>query len=115
MDQPKPTPASTRRMSDRRNKRRAQISQKLRVRPSEPAQNFDEVQSTINACRDGLYFSTELKEYRKEMRLFVTFPYSDAPGAVNMEYIGRVVRIDPLPRNRFGIAVQLVMSMNLAR
>jgi hypothetical protein len=49
------------------------------------------------------------------MRLFVTFPHSDAPGAVNMEYIGRVVRIDPLPRNRLGVAVQLVMSMNLAR
>jgi hypothetical protein len=48
------------------------------------------------------------------MRLFVSFPYSDAPGAMNMEYIGRVVRIDTLPRDRFGIAVQLVMTMNLA-
>jgi hypothetical protein len=114
MNPSNPTPAGARRPFDRRNKRRAQITQKLRVRPSEPAQNFDEVLSTINACRDGVYFATERKDYRKDMRLFVSFPYSEAPGAMNMEYIGRVVRIDALPRDRFGIAVQLVMTMNLA-
>ena len=110
----KSTPTGARRPFDRRNKRRAQISQKLRIRPSEPAQNFDEVLVTINACRDGVYFATERQDYRKDMRLFVSFPYSEAPGAMNMEYIGRVVRIDTLPRNRFGIAVHLVMTMNLA-
>jgi hypothetical protein len=50
------------RIPDRRNKRRAQLSQRIHVRPSEPAHNFDEVLVTTNACRDGLNFATELKD-----------------------------------------------------
>ena len=99
---------------DRRGKRRAKVAQPVRVRPSEPGEKqFDEVQVTLNVCRNGIYFATERDSYYKHMRLFVTFPYSNGPGAINWEYIGQVVRVDRLPDGRRGIAVQLVMSINL--
>ncbi len=47
------------------------------------------------------------------MRLFVTYPYSDAPGALNREYVGKVLRIDDLGHGRRGIAVQLLMPLYL--
>lgn len=100
--------------SDRRNKRRARMAQPVRVRPSEPRDNdFDEVLATINVCRNGVYFPTDRTTYYKEMRLFITFPYNTGHGAINQEYIGRVVRIDTLPGGRLGIAVHLVMTLNI--
>jgi len=100
--------------SDRRDRGRAKLAQRLRVRPSEPhGIDFDEVLITINVCRDGVYFPTERDGYYKGMRVFITFPYNDNPGAINMEYIGEVVRIDKLSHARQGIAVHLKMKINL--
>ncbi len=94
--------------SERRQKRRVQISQKVRVRPANPiGPGFEEVQATMNVCRDGIYFPTELPGYRQGMELFVTFPYSDMPGAINLDYLGSVVRVDTLTHGRFGVAVHL--------
>jgi len=108
------TVATVAKLPDRRNKRRVKLAQPLRVRPSEPhGTQFDEVLVTINICRNGLYFATLEKTYSPGQRLFITFPYSGEPGAVNLEYIGRVVRVDKLPRGQSGIAVQLVMTVNL--
>ena len=98
--------------SDRRIKRRVKIAQPVRVRPSEPGFHFDEVRATINVCRDGVYFSTDENYYKKGMRVFVTMPYSDAPGAINLEYIGEVVRVDKLTYNQWGVAVHLKMTVN---
>ena len=99
---------------DRRGKRRAMLSQTVRVRPSEPVANdFDEIHATLNISREGIYFSTESPGYFKGMRLFVTMPYSSVPGAANPEYIGEVVRVDPLPNRLRGVAVHLVTSVNL--
>ena len=100
--------------SNRRTRHRAKMAQPVRVRPSEPRGNdFDEVLATINVCRNGIYFPTDRTSYYKEMRLFITFPYNTGHGAINQEYIGRVVRIDNLPDGRLGIAVHLVMTVNL--
>lgn len=98
---------------DRRNKRRVRVAQSVRIRPSEPmGAGFDEVQATINVCRDGIYFPTTLNSYQKGMRVFVTFPYSDMPGAINLEYIGEVVRVDKLTHGRLGVAVHLKTTIN---
>lgn len=100
--------------ADRRGKRRARIAQPVRVRPSEPFDNqFDEVKATINVCRNGVYFSTERDSYTKGLRLFITFPYHNDPSAINLEYIGKVVRVDALPNGKFGVAVHLLMTVNL--
>jgi hypothetical protein len=47
------------------------------------------------------------------MRLYVTYPYDSSPTAINKEFIARVVRIDPLPDGRNGIAVELLNSLGL--
>lgn len=101
-------------LPDRRDKRRARIAQPVRVRPSEPMQNgFDEVRATINVCRNGLYFDTERDSYKPGMRLFITFPFHRDASAINLEYIGRVVRLDRLANGRVGVAVHLLMTCNL--
>jgi len=88
--------------------------QKVRVRPSEPrGSDFDEVVETLNVCRTGIYFASSRACYKKDLRLFVTYPYDTGPGAINQEYIGCVVRIDDLPDGRRGIAVHLQMKLNL--
>lgn len=98
---------------ERRTKRRAMLSQTVRVRPSSGGNDFDEVLQTVNISREGIYFASERKGYFKGMRLFITMPYSAIPGAVNPEYIGEVVRVDDLPQNTSGVAVHLVTSVNL--
>lgn len=118
MQDMKPSPSGTAatvvQLPNRRNRRRVRVTQPLRVRPSEPgARQFDEVLVTTNVCKDGLYFATRLTTYEPGQRVFVTFPFSEEPGAMNLEYLGRVVRIDKLERGQFGIAVHLTMSVNL--
>jgi len=97
---------------ERRNKRRVRVAQTIRVRPSDPRRKaFEEVLATINVCRDGVYFPTTL-EYEKGMQVFITFPYSEMPGAINVEYMGQVVRVDKLSHGRLGVAVHLEYTMN---
>jgi hypothetical protein len=100
--------------SDRRDKRRARIAQPVRVRPSMPGgDEFDDVLATINVSRHGLYFSTDRPTYKKGLRLFITLPFHDDPNAINLEYIGEVVRVDRLADGNFGVAVHLKMTVNL--
>jgi len=72
------------------------------------------VLATVNSCRGGFYFATDSARYKKHLRLFVTFPYSDAVGAINRDYIGEVVRVDDLPDGGKGIAVNLLTTIGLA-
>jgi hypothetical protein len=46
------------------------------------------------------------------MRLFVTFPYTSAHDPMNCEYVAEVVRVEELPKGKFGVAVQLKLSVN---
>ena len=100
--------------SERRGKGRAKLAQRVRVRPSEPRGNdFDEVVETLNVCRTGIYFSTRRQCYKKDLRLFVTYPYATGHGAINQEYLGWVVRVDDLFDGLRGVAVHLKMKLNL--
>ena len=94
---------------------RSRIAQAIRVRPSLPIHNdFDDVARTLNASRSGIYFAARRGEYHKDMRLFVTYPFSTTPGSLNQEFVGRVVRIDELADGRRGIAVELLTPLRLA-
>jgi hypothetical protein len=84
------------------------------MRPSLPgAHNFDEVLSNENSCRDGFYATTAYTSYKKHMRVFVTVPYSTAPGAINRDYVGKILRVDYLADGRRGIAVRLLDPLSL--
>jgi hypothetical protein len=94
---------------------RVRLSFPVRARPSQPMlEEFDEILHTENSSRSGCYFTTSNANYKKHLRLFVTVPYSTTLGAINRDYIGEVVRIDPRPNGRLGIAVNLLTSIGLS-
>ena len=91
------------------------MARPLRVRPSDPRdQNFEDFPVSINASKDGIYFTTNRKSYYPGMRLFVTFPFASAHDPMNCEYIAEVLRVDEQPKGKFGVAVNLKMTMNYA-
>ncbi len=86
----------------------------MRVRPSEPRDDhFEDLPNSTNASKHGIYFVSKRSTYYKGMRVFVTFPYS-AHDPMNSEYLAEVVRIDTLPNNKLGIAVDLKMTVNMS-
>lgn len=97
---------------ERRRKPRFKIPQMIRVRPSGPTpEDFDEVLPTINASKNSVYFCPQNGIFEPDMRVFITYPYAVGPGAINQEFLGRVVRVDELPGNKKGIAVELLMPI----
>ncbi len=90
-----------------RRGRRAKISKPVRVRPVDP--NYkEEVQTTLNASRSDLYFTTRARHYYAGMLVRVTFPYAGFDPCQS-EYSGEVVRIEQLKDGRFGIAVRIYL------
>jgi PilZ domain len=97
----------------KRRFRRAKIIKPVRVRPSEPRdEHFEDLPLSVNASKEGIFFTTRRKDYYKGMRVFVTFPFSSPHDPMNCEYVAEVVRIEELPKGKFGIAVHLKMTMN---
>lgn len=88
------------------------LPQMIRVRPSSPTQeDFDEILPTINASRNSVYFVPQNGVFEPDMRVFVTYPYATGLGAINQEFLGKVIRVDQLPGNKQGVAVELLMPI----
>jgi PilZ domain len=99
----------------KRRSRRVRMSRPLRVRPSEPRDDhFEDLIVSVNVSKEGIYFHSRRIGYYKGMRVFVTFPFSSTD-PVNCEYVAEVVRVEDLPNKRFGVAVDLKMSVNLGK
>ena len=99
---------------EQRKYRRAKIAKPLRVRPSEPRdEHFEDKSVSVNASRGGIYFTTRRATYYPGMRLFITFPFGSSHDQMDCEYVARVIRVEPLQNDRFGIAVELLMTMNM--
>ena len=97
---------------ERRRKGRLKLPQTVRVRPSDThGLDLDEILPTLNSSRDSIYFASKNEFYTEGMRVFVTYPYSDKPGSLNRESLGKVVRIDDLGHGRRGIAVEILMPV----
>jgi hypothetical protein len=98
---------------EKRRSRRAKMARQLRVRPSEPRdEHFEDLPISINASREGILFTTRKENYYPGMRVFVTFPYSSPHDPMNCEYVAQVVRVEKLPNKKFGVAVNLLMTVN---
>jgi PilZ domain len=98
--------------AEKRRSRRVKIAKPLRVRPSEPRdEHFEDLPVSINASKEGIYFQTRRENYYKGMRVFVTFPFTSPHDPMNCEYVAEVVRVDSLPNNRFGVALNLLMTV----
>jgi hypothetical protein len=107
-------PAAEIAVSELRRARRAKISRQVRVRPSDPRDDhFEDLPVSANASKHGIYFVSRRPNYYKGMRVFVTFPFSSAHDPMNCEYLAEVVRVESLPKNRFGVAVDLKMTLNM--
>jgi len=101
-------------VSELRRARRAKISKQVRVRPSEPRDDhFEDLPVSANASKHGIYFISRRSSYYKGMRVFVTFPYTSPHDPMNCEYLAEVVRVETLPKDRFGVAVDLKMTLNM--
>ena len=92
---------------ERRASRRVKIARPLLARPSDPKYK-EEVHTTLNASRDGLYFTTRAKHYYVRMRLKVTLGYAPNDPCNSVSF-GEVVRIEQLEDGRFGIAVRILL------
>jgi PilZ domain len=98
---------------EKRRSRRVKLSKTVRVRPSDPKdEHFEDQPVSLNASKDGIYFLTRRSNYYKGMRVFVTFPYSSAHDPMNCEYVGEVVRVEGQSAGKYGVAVNLLMTMN---
>ena len=97
---------------ERRRKGRLKLPRVVRVRPSEPGLiDFDEILPTKNAAQDSVYFISKNKKYKEGLRVFITYPYSDEPGSINREFLGKVARVEELDHGRRGIAIQMLMPL----
>ena len=97
----------------KRRSRRAKIARPLRVRPSEPRdEHFEDLPVSVNASKEGIYFTSRRENYYPGMRVFVTFPFTSAHDPMNCEYVATVVRVEKLPNKKTGVAVHLQLTMN---
>jgi CheY-like chemotaxis protein len=93
--------------SERRRRRRVKVSASVRVRATDPnSDSFTDIATTIDVSRDGILFQTERRGFSKGMSVGVTFPYSNAQGALNVEQSAQVVRTMELGDKKIGVAVQ---------
>ena len=99
--------------AEKRRSRRAKIARTVRVRPSEPRdEHFEDLPTSVNASKEGILFTTRRANYYPGMRVFVTFPFSSPHDPMNCEYVAQVVRVDKFPNGKFGVAVNLLMTVN---
>ena len=106
--QPQPAHAVTSEPpKDRRRKRRALISAPIRVRSMSAARGSDEIATTLDVSRTGILFHSPLNAYTRGMEVAVIFPFSQAPGAINIEQTGQVVRVTDLGNGLRAVAVAL--------
>ena len=111
---PIPAAEPEKKRSEQRRSRRAKIARPVRVRPSSPQdEHFEDIPTSVNASKEGIYFTTRKTNYYKGMRVFVTFPFSSAHDPMICEYVAHVVRVEDLSNGKFGIAVELLSTMNV--
>jgi hypothetical protein len=78
---------------------------------SAPSQGepFEEIRTLSNHSHSGFYFITERTSYFPGMQLHVI----PAVSSLNLEFMGEVVRVEPLPAGEYGVGVKLLRIRNL--
>jgi hypothetical protein len=96
-------------VQDRRMAPRAVLSLPVRIRTAQ-ASFPEEVCTTLNVSRNGLYFLTTLQDYSPDMSVYVTrnFHPSDP---VKIEEKGTVVRVEKLTGGMWGVIVRIPRGM----
>ena len=93
--------------AERRRWPRIRIAQPVRLRSADPAVALEEVSSTVDVSREGIYFLTALDAYRVGLRLLVVFPYiAERPPGPDEEHPAEVVRVESRPGGSHGVALR---------
>ncbi len=95
--------------ADRRARGRNQLKMPIRVRGFMPKGPIDEITTTANVSRTGLYFVTT-QAYFQGAHVTVFYPFWDYPGAINTEYRAEVARVDEMDERR-GVALKFLSSL----
>ena len=94
------------RNEERRHSSRTDLKQVVRIRPFDP-QLPPEYCTTLNLSADGLYFTTAAAHYSVGTNVYVTGDFQ--PGSpIHRAVAGVIVRVDRVPDERFGIAIQII-------
>ena len=89
---------------------RETLSEPVLVRPCDPRYP-EEVCTTANVSRSGVYFVTTTKHYFVGMNVIVTLNFGpDDP--THREQIGDVVRLEELPEGKWGVGIRILMQGN---
>jgi len=89
---------------------RETLSEPVRIRPCDP-QYPEEICTTMNVSRSGLYFVTSTEHYFIGMNVIVALNFGpDDP--MHREQIGDVVRMERLATNKWGVAIRILMHGN---
>jgi hypothetical protein len=89
---------------------RESLSEPVLVHPSDPLFP-EEICTTANVSRSGVYFVTSTKHYFVGMNVVVTLNFGpDDP--IHREQIGDVVRIEKLDKNKWGVALRILIHNN---
>jgi hypothetical protein len=93
-------------IKNRRSTPRAKFGQTIRIRSFESPPR-DEICTTINVSRRGIYFVTSASHYYAGMDVAVTrnFNLNDV---LNREENGEVTRVEKRPDGQWGIAIRLL-------
>jgi hypothetical protein len=92
---------------ERRSSTRFRVAKPLLACPFGP-EYTEEVQTTSNTSREGVYFETRSRHYRVGMPISVSAPYT-SQGRHRSPSFGKVVRIDEREDGTLGVAVQILM------
>lgn len=89
---------------------REALSEPVLVRPCDPLFP-EEICTTANVSRSGVYFVTSTDHYLIGMNVILTLNFGpDDP--IHREQIGDVVRVDRLNRDKWGVAIRILMHSN---
>jgi hypothetical protein len=89
---------------------RENLSEPVRVRPCD-SQYPEEICTSTNVSRTGLYLVTSTEHYFIGMNVLVSLNFGpDDP--MHRDQIGDVVRVDKLEDGKWGVAIRILMHNN---
>jgi hypothetical protein len=92
-------------ITERRQASREDVSESILICPCDP-EYCEEVCTTLNVSRTGLYFATTRDHYFPGMNVIVTLnSHNHKP----QEYIGDVIRLERLEDSKWGVAIRILM------
>jgi hypothetical protein len=100
-----PTAVKESRLTPREN-----LSEPIRVRPCD-SQYPQEICTSVNVSRNGLYLVTATEHYFVGMNVIVSLNFGPED-PLHRDQIGDVVRVEKLEDGKWGVAIRILMHNN---